>query len=54
MTWIIDSGCSRHMTGTSKWFQNLKQKEQGNVTLGDKTKKKVISKGMVKISNNVC
>ena len=41
------------MTGTSDWFQKLNQKEHGNVTLGDKTKKKVIGKGKVKISNNV-
>jgi hypothetical protein len=22
-TWLIDSGCSRHMTGVTKWFFNL-------------------------------
>ena len=21
--WIIDSGCSRHMTGNDKWFSSL-------------------------------
>jgi hypothetical protein len=23
--WLIDSGCSRHMTGDKKWFSSLTQ-----------------------------
>ena len=54
VTWIVDSGCSRHMTGTSQWFQTLNQKNYGSVTLGDKTKKEVIGKGNINLSNKVC
>ncbi|CAH9110852.1 unnamed protein product [Cuscuta epithymum] len=40
------------MTGDSSWFKTLISKDGGNVTLGDKTKKKVIGKGQVSISDS--
>ncbi|VFQ85746.1 unnamed protein product [Cuscuta campestris] len=43
-TWVVDSGCSRHMTGTRGWFTNLKERSHGHVTLRDKSRKKVIGK----------
>ncbi|XP_055960113.1 uncharacterized protein LOC130014963 [Mercurialis annua] len=41
--WIVDSGCSRHMTGTSKLFTTLQSKDGGYVTFGDNAKGKVVS-----------
>jgi hypothetical protein len=41
-TWLMDSGCSRHMTGNSKWFSSLDPvigKEY--ITFGDKSRGKV-------------
>ncbi|KAG8056468.1 hypothetical protein GUJ93_ZPchr0002g25322 [Zizania palustris] len=41
-TWIMDSGCSRHMTGNTTWFFSLtttKQKEQ--ITFGNNQRSRV-------------
>jgi hypothetical protein len=52
-TWIIDSGCSRHMTGDKKWFSiltPLSHKEY--VTFGDDNKGKVLSTGVIKVNDH--
>ncbi|WVZ58645.1 hypothetical protein U9M48_008890 [Paspalum notatum var. saurae] len=34
--WIMDSGCSRHMTGHRKWFSNLNpMSTKEYITFGD-------------------
>ena len=43
--WIIDSGCSRHMTGNASSFNKLKAKDGGKVTFGDDNKAKMIGIG---------
>jgi hypothetical protein len=52
--WLIDSGCSRHMTGDRRCFSSLTlvmTKEY--ITFGDNGKGRVLSVGMVKVSKSV-
>ena len=51
--WLIDSKCSRHMTGNPRWFSSLtlvSTKEY--ITFGDNNKGKVVSEGAIKVSDN--
>jgi hypothetical protein len=51
-TWLMDSGCSRHMTENKKWFSSLtplSQKEY--VTFGDDKKGKVLGTNVIKIND---
>jgi hypothetical protein len=46
--WLMDSGCSRHMTGDKKWCSNLtllSHKEY--VTFEDDKKGKVLGTGII-------
>ena len=45
--WIIDSGCSRHMSGKSSLFHDLKKQSTGTITLGDKGKCDIVGIGSV-------
>ena len=49
--WILDSGCSRHMSGKSSLFSELKEQYGGTITLGDKGKCNII--GIGKIGNEL-
>jgi hypothetical protein len=52
--WLIDSGCSRHMTGDRRWFSSITlvmTKEY--ITFGDNGKGIVLSVGTVKVSESV-
>jgi hypothetical protein len=51
---LIDSGCSRHMTGDRRWFSSLTlvmTKEY--ITFGDNGRGRVLSVGTVKVSEFV-
>jgi hypothetical protein len=51
--WLMDSGCSRHMTSDKEWFSsltNLSHKEY--VTFGDNKNGKVLGTGVIKVNNN--
>jgi hypothetical protein len=51
-TWLMDSGCSQHMTRNKKWFSNLiplSHKEY--VTFGDDNKGKVLGTGIIKLND---
>jgi hypothetical protein len=49
-TYLMDSGCSRHMIGNKKWFSTpLSHKEY--VTLGDDKKGKVFGTGVIKVND---
>jgi hypothetical protein len=51
-TWLMDSGCSRHMTGNKKWFSSLtllSHKEY--VTFGDDKKGKMLGTGVIKVND---
>jgi hypothetical protein len=50
--WLIDSSCSRHMTGNKKWFCRLtplSRKEY--VTFGDDKKGKVLGIDIIKVND---
>ncbi|KAJ4973844.1 hypothetical protein NE237_007018 [Protea cynaroides] len=49
--WILDSGCSSHMTGDKKMFQQLQQYEGGIVKFGNNEGAKVTGKGSISINN---
>lgn len=51
-TWIIDSGCSNHMTGNKMLFQTLKNATQQTVKLGDGKMLQVAGVGTVTFRSN--
>jgi hypothetical protein len=51
--WLMDSGCSRHMTEDAKWFSNLTPMQNKEyVTFGDDKKGKVKTKGIIKVNEH--
>jgi hypothetical protein len=51
--WLMDSGCSRHMTRDAKWFSNLTPMQNKEyVTFGDDRKGKVKTKGIIKVNEH--
>jgi hypothetical protein len=48
--WVIDTGCSSHMTGDRTKFITLK-KNDGNVTFGDIGRSKIFGKGTLNLDN---
>jgi hypothetical protein len=51
--WLMNFGCSRHMTENKKWFSSitpLSHKEY--VTFGDDKKGKMLSTGIIKINDH--
>ena len=52
-TWLIDSGYSRHMTGSSKWFSSLDPVQcKEYITFGDNSKGKVLSRGTIRVNES--
>ncbi|KAL1189499.1 Retrovirus-related Pol polyprotein from transposon TNT 1-94 [Cardamine amara subsp. amara] len=49
--WIMDTGCSYHMTHKKEWFEELSEDVGGSVRMGNKTTSKVQGIGSVKIRN---
>jgi hypothetical protein len=50
--WLIDSGCSRHMTGDKGWFSSLVP-VMTNITFGDNGRGLVLSEGEIKVSDKI-
>ena len=51
-TWLMDSGCSRHMTGNKKWFSSLiSLSHKEYVTFRDDKKGKVLGTGVIKVND---
>ena len=50
VSWIIDSGCSTHMTGSKKQFVSLRQHEGDNITFGGGSKWHIKGLGKVKLN----
>jgi hypothetical protein len=49
---LIDSGCSRHMTGNKKWFSNLTPlSHKEYVAFGDDKKGKVLGTDIIKVND---
>jgi hypothetical protein len=52
-TWLMDSDCSRHMTGNKKWFSSLTPlSHKEYVTFGDDKKGKVLGTGIIKVNDH--
>jgi hypothetical protein len=52
--WLIDTGCSRHMTGDGRWFSRLTSvMTKGYITFGDNGKGRVLSVGTMKVSESL-
>jgi hypothetical protein len=52
--WLIDSGCSRHMTGDKGWFSSLVLVvTKRYITFGDNGQGRVLSKGEIKVSDKI-
>jgi hypothetical protein len=52
--WLIDSGCSQHMTGDRRWFSSLTPvMNKDYITFRDNGKGRVLSVGTVKVSEFV-
>jgi hypothetical protein len=50
--WLMDSGCSRHMTRNKKWFSSLTPlSHKEYVTFGDDKKGKVLGTGIIKVND---
>ena len=47
--WILDSGCTFHMTPNKAFFQTFESVDGGNVTMGNNTTCKVVGVGSVKM-----
>jgi hypothetical protein len=52
--WLIDSGCSRHMTGDRRWFSSLVPVvTKRYITFGDNGCGRVLSEGEIKVSDKI-
>jgi hypothetical protein len=52
--WLIDSGCSRHMTGDKGWFSSLvPMVTRRYITCGDNGRGHVLSQGEIKVSDKI-
>nr|ABF96861.1 retrotransposon protein, putative, Ty1-copia subclass [Oryza sativa Japonica Group] len=48
--WIVDSGCSRHITGDKNWFSSLKKAAKiESIIFGDAATSAVLATGLVKV-----
>jgi hypothetical protein len=52
--WLMDSGCSRHMTRNKKWFCNLTPlSHKEYVAFGDDKKDKVLGTSIIKVNDYI-
>jgi hypothetical protein len=52
--WLIDSSCSRHMTGDKGWFSSLVPVvTKRYITFGDNARGRVLSEGEIKVSDKI-
>jgi hypothetical protein len=52
-TWLVDSGCLRHMTRNSKWFSSLNPMQcKEYIIFEDNSRGKVLSRGTIWVNKN--
>ncbi|KAL6322007.1 hypothetical protein AAG906_003148 [Vitis piasezkii] len=51
--WLLDSGCSRHMTGDESKFAFLTKRKGGYVTFGDNSKGRIIGQGNIDLKGKL-
>lgn len=49
--WIMDTGCSYHMTHKREWFDDLDEEAGGSVRMGNRTYAQVKGVGTIKVKN---
>ncbi|CAA7059582.1 unnamed protein product [Microthlaspi erraticum] len=49
--WILDTGCSYHMTYKKEWFEELREVSGGSVRMGNQTVAKVRGIGSIRLHN---
>jgi hypothetical protein len=50
--WLMDSGCSQHLTGNKKWFSSpTPPSHKEYVTFGDEKKGKVLGTDVIKVND---
>jgi len=50
--WLVDSGCSRHMTGDKNWFSSLTRASRAeSVTYGDASTSTIVAKASPRASH---
>jgi hypothetical protein len=47
--WLLDSGCSNHMSGNKLWFIGLDKEFKHSVKLGNNSRMAIMGKGCVKL-----
>ena len=52
-TWIIDSGCSHHMTSDRTKFENMKHYDGGSVRFGNNEPCCIKGKGCISLTNEL-
>lgn len=51
--WLVDSGCSRHMTGDSRWLSSpTRASDNELIMFGDTSTRTMTAKGTVRVNNN--
>ena len=50
--WILDSGCSSHMTGDKQKFTKIQDYDGGSVKFGNNDGAQIVGKGTMSISDN--
>ena len=52
--WVLDSGCTYHMTSKKKWFVNYKSQERDPIYMGNNQDCEIIGVGsmLLKLSDN--
>ena len=53
ISWIIDSGCSTHMTGSKKQFVSLRKHKGSNITFGGGSNGHIRGLGKVKLNRMI-
>ncbi|CAN0872125.1 hypothetical protein LINGRAHAP2_LOCUS10036, partial [Linum grandiflorum] len=51
--WVLDSGCSHHMTGDKSLFSKINLNGKGNVTFGDNRAYKILGTGLINFESGI-
>jgi hypothetical protein len=49
--WIVDSGCSRHMTGKGYLLNSMEYENRGTVKFGNNDRSKIVASGNIENGN---
>ncbi|CAN0906446.1 Retrovirus-related Pol polyprotein from transposon TNT 1-94 [Linum grandiflorum] len=51
--WVLNSGCSHHMTGNKNLFYTFQSRERGKVSFGDNRSSKILGYGEIGEKDNI-